>query len=113
MVCDRTDPVEDFLVEHVMLGLGNIRRALDQIGPGADPVTQSLALRRIEGRINDIEARARALLERRDRAEDGAGIGAGIGAGVGRENGRGNGAGPASPPAPEGSACFTSRRRAH
>lgn len=74
MVCDRTDPVEDFLVEHVMLGLGNIRLALGEIGPGADPVTQSLALRRIAGRIDDIEARARLLLHHgtpRDGAPDG------------------------------------------
>lgn len=89
MPWDRTDPVDDFLVEHVMLGLGNIRRALDQIGPGADPVTQSLALRRIEGRIDDIEARARALLDRQGAAD------------------------PVPPPAPAMPARFTSRRSPH
>lgn len=63
MAGDRTEAVEDFLVEHVMLGLGNIRTALARIGPEADPEARALALSRIEGRIDDIEARARALLD--------------------------------------------------
>lgn len=63
MVSDRTGAVEEFLVEHVMLGLGNIRTALDRIGPGTDREMLALAQRRIEGRIDDIEARARSLLD--------------------------------------------------
>ena len=89
MAGNRTEAVEDFLVEHVMLGLGNIRTALNRIGPDADPEVRALALRRIEGRIDDIEIRARALLDASGRARQ------------------------AAPPAPAAPATFTSRRRAN
>lgn len=60
---DVRDALEEFLVEHVMIGLGNIRGSIARIeGMGPQAAAQrQLALDRIGAQIDHIEARARSL----------------------------------------------------
>lgn len=57
---DAVDAFEEFLVEQVLIGLGNIRASMDRIDT-ADPAASRLALSRIGAQIDHMEARARAL----------------------------------------------------
>lgn len=60
---DVRDALEEFLVEHVMIGLGNIRGSIARIeGMNRQEAAQrQLALERIGAQIDHIESRARAL----------------------------------------------------
>ena len=68
MGSDAIDAFEEFLVEQVLIGLGNIRASMDRIDT-ADPAASRLALSRIGAQIDHREARARALHGRYFRSE--------------------------------------------
>lgn len=63
MAADVNRVVEEFLVEHVMIGLGNIRLALDGLGGDglAGTPAQTIAVARIGAQIDHLETRARVL----------------------------------------------------
>lgn len=60
---DVRDAFEEFLVEHVMIGLGNIRASISRIEATELHETEArqLALNRIGAQIDHLEARARSL----------------------------------------------------
>ena len=61
MDTDTKAALEEFLVEHVMIGLGNIRANMSHVDAAADQRLRELALGRIEGQLDHLETRARSL----------------------------------------------------
>jgi len=60
---DVRDALEEFLVEHVIIGLGNIRGSINRIEATgeAEAETRQVALNRIGAQIDHLESRARSL----------------------------------------------------
>ena len=60
---DVRDALDEFLVEHVMIGLGNIRGSISRIEATElhEAEARQLALNRIGAQIDHLEARARSL----------------------------------------------------